>query len=149
MLTDTLPYRDRCVFAVAPDVVGDAEATITRSKPFLPVIRAMGFPVALVAQNGLEYLTVPWDVFDVLFLGGDTTWKLGPAAAELTREAAERGKWIHMGRVNSECRWQYAAGIGCHSTDGTYLAFGPDINRPKVLGWQSRLGVHGAQSLLL
>lgn len=59
-----------CLFATAPDVVGDAVATLTRSLPFMPLIRSLGYPAALCAQNGLENLTVPWDKFDVLFLGG-------------------------------------------------------------------------------
>src|SRR6202163_286417 len=75
--------RGACSFAVAPDVVGDARATLARSTPFLPRIREFGFRAALVAQNGLEDLDIPWDAFDVLFVGGDTAWKIGPAA--LTR----------------------------------------------------------------
>ncbi len=124
-----------CRFVVAPDVVCDAAATIERSTPHLAAIRTMGYPVALVAQNGLEDMTVPWDEFDVLFLGGDTPWKLGAAARALTVEANRRGKWVHMGRVNSRKRLIYAAEIGCSSVDGTYLAFGPDRNLPRLLGW--------------
>lgn len=124
-----------CLFATAPDVVGDAAATLERSIPFLPQIRALGYPAALVAQNGLEYLEVPWDELDVLFIGGSTDWKLGHAARQLVTEAKARGKWVHMGRVNSERRYRYAHEIGCDSADGTYLTFGPDINLPKLLAW--------------
>lgn len=127
--------RDGCLFATAPDVVGDAVATLERSAPWLPRIRALGLPAALVAQNGLEDLPVPWDDFDVLFIGGDTAWKLGPHARALTAEAKRRGKWVHMGRVNSGRRMRYADAIGCDSADGTYLAFGPDQNLPDVLAW--------------
>jgi hypothetical protein len=124
-----------CLFATAPDVVGDAAATLERSAPFLPMIRALGYPAALVAQDGLEDLEVPWDEFDVLFIGGSTEWKLGPAARGLIRQAKTRGKWVHMGRVNSERRYRYANDLGCDSVDGTYLTFGPDINLPKLLNW--------------
>lgn len=134
---------DHCWFAVAPDVVCDAKATLERSEPFLPIIRAMGFPVALAAQNGLEDLEVPWDEFDVLFLGGDTEWKLGPAARDLTAQALALGKGVHMGRVNSHKRLRYADYIGCTSADGTYLAWGPDINLPKALGWQRAVHTQG------
>lgn len=137
------PDAGRCVFVAAPDVPrqpdgtlrGDAKATLRRSEPFLEIIRALGYPAALVAQNGLEDLTVPWDTFDVLFLGGDDAWKLGPHARRLTLEAREHGKHVHMGRVNSLRRLRYADAIGCASADGTYLAFGPDVNLPKVLSW--------------
>lgn len=124
-----------CLFATAPDVVGDAVATLARSAPFLPKIRALGYPAALVAQDGLEDLEVPWDEFDVLFIGGSTDWKLGAAARGLIREAKARGKWVHMGRVNSEKRYRYAHEIGCDSADGTYLTFGPKTNLPKLLTW--------------
>jgi hypothetical protein len=125
----------RCAFAVAPDVVGDAAATLERSTPMLSRIRTLGYPVAFVAQNGLEDLAVPWDSFDAFFLGGDTAWKLGPYCRALAAEARHRGKWVHMGRCNSAKRLRYAHAIGCHSADGTYLAFGPDENLPKLLAW--------------
>jgi len=124
-----------CLFATAPDVVGDAAATLARSGPWLPKIRALGYPAALVAQDGLESLVVPWDDFDVLFIGGTTEWKLGPWARELVRQAKDRGKWVHMGRVNSERRYRYANAIGCDSADGTFLVFGPDKNLPRLKGW--------------
>lgn len=125
----------RCAFAAAPDVVGHAAATLARSVPMLPRIRQLGYPVALVAQDGLEHLPVPWDTFDVLFLGGTTAWKLGPAALDLTAQARRRGLAVHMGRVNSLKRLRYAASIGCGSVDGTHLAYGPDRNLPVLLGW--------------
>lgn len=124
-----------CLFATAPDVVGDAAATLTRSAPFLPQIRALGYPAALVAQDGLEDLEIPWDDFDVLFLGGTTEWKLGAHARALAGEAKARGKRVHMGRVNSERRFRYAVAIGCDSADGTFLTYGPDRRLPDLLAW--------------
>jgi len=128
-------HADRCAFAAAPDVVGAAAATLTRSIPMLGHIRALGYPAALVAQDGLEHLPVPWDAFDVLFLGGSTAWKLGPAAARLAARAQYRGLTVHMGRVNSLTRLRYAASIGCGSVDGTHLAYGPDRGLPELLRW--------------
>lgn len=139
-LAERAPYAADCRFVVAPDVVADAAATLALSAPMLPRIRALGFPVALVAQDGLEDLDVPWDAFDCLFIGGSTEWKLGPAARRLTAEARRCGKWVHMGRVNSRQRLQYAAAIGCDSADGTYLAFGPGRNLPTLLSWLRELG---------
>jgi hypothetical protein len=51
--------RSSCLFATAPDVVGDAVATLARSGPWLPRIRTLGYPAALVAQDGLEELAPP------------------------------------------------------------------------------------------
>lgn len=128
----------RCLFAVAPDVVGDAAATIERSAPWLHRIRDIGFPVAFVLQDGQESLPVPWDDIDAVFIGGSTEWKLGRHARALAAEAKARVLWVHMGRVNSERRYQYARHIGCDSADGTFLAFGPDVNLPRLLSWGSQ-----------
>jgi hypothetical protein len=125
-------------------VVADAPATLARSRPWLPRIRALGYPAALVAQDGQESLPVPWDEFDVLFIGGSTAWKLGPQARRLLAEAKAHGKHVHMGRVNSERRYEYARAIGCDSADGTYLTYGPDKNLPQLLAW-----LRGAQQTIL
>jgi len=98
-------HRGQCAFATAPDVVGDAAATWARSRPVLPRIRALGYPAALVAQDGLEDLGIDWGLFDGLFLGGSTAWKLGPAAARLAAHARSLGLHVHMGRV----RWALLA----------------------------------------
>jgi hypothetical protein len=36
-------------------------------------------------------------------------------------------------------RLRYATSIGCHSADGTFLAFGPDRNLPRLLGWLTEI----------
>lgn len=128
------PYRADCLFATARDVVGDAATTLALSAPMLPEIRAHGYPAALVFQDGLEHLDVPWDSFDVAFIGGSTAWKLGPAW-ELAAEARRRGKRLHLGRCNSLRRLRAAAGAGFDSADGTFLAFGPDRRLPELVGW--------------
>lgn len=134
-----------CLFATAPDVVGDAIATLNRSLPVFPKIRALGYQAALVAQDGLENVRIiPWHAFDVLFIGGSTEWKLGAACAAIVREAKARGKWVHMGRVNSFKRLAYAQAIGCDSADGTFVAFGPDRNVPQLVSWLDRLNMPAA-----
>jgi hypothetical protein len=68
-------HASRCLWATAPDVFlpdlgrGDALATLERSWDWLPEIRHLGYRAALVAQDGLEDLDVPYNAFDVLFLG--------------------------------------------------------------------------------
>jgi len=134
-----------CLFATAPDKICDPVETLRRSAPVFAAIRERGYKPAFVAQDGLEHIAdqIPWDDFDVLFIGGSTEWKLGPAAAALVREAKSRGKLVHMGRVNSERRYQYAARIGCDSVDGTFLAFGPEKNLPRLTGWVERARIQG------
>jgi len=112
---------------------------------------------------------VPWDDLDVLFLGGGirclpcgydgpgikrskndpprcptcqkhrTEWKLLRCAADLAHEATRRGKRVHMGRVSSLRRIEHARDIGCSTADGTFIAFAPDLNLPKVLRWGREL----------
>lgn len=130
--------RVNCLWATAPDVVGDHQATIERSLPEIPSIRGLGYQVAFVAQDGATVANVPWGAFSCLFIGGSTIWKLGVAAELVARHAVRLGKWLHMGRVNSERRYRYAKAIGCHSVDGTFLAFAPKINRRRLLAWPSR-----------
>jgi hypothetical protein len=64
-----------------------------------------------------------------------TEWKLGPAARALTDSAIAHGLPVHMGRVSSEKRYEYARALGCSSVDGTFLTFGPDRRLPEVLAW--------------
>lgn len=132
------PHAPRCLFAVIPDVVGQAGPTLDRFDRLSGVARDLGYPVALAAQNGLEHLTVPWDDLDCLFIGGDTAWKLGMAAARLAREARDRGKHVHMGRVNGGGRFAYAASIGCQTADGLCINKAPDKNVSRHDQWQAR-----------
>lgn len=149
-LENLKPHAGNCLFATAPDVVGDAEASLARSRKFLPQIRELGFKAALVAQDGMENMELPWDEFDVLFLGGKKTekssdeWKLGPGARALAVEARRRGKWVHAGRVNSRKRYFALASI-CDSCDGTYLRFQPSKHIHDVLRWVDEW--HGQERL--
>lgn len=134
------------LFATAPDVVGDAEATWERSKLMLPQIRELGFNAALVAQNGIEDMRVSWSSFDAVFIGGSTEWKLSLTAWEFCQEARSHGKWVHWGRVNSLRRMWRARKAKADSADGTYITVAPDILLPRVCAWLNRVN---AQEVLL
>lgn len=137
------------LFAVAPDVPFDATGTLRLSPRFFDGIRSLGIPAGLAAQNGMEYMDIPWDSFDVVCLGGDTAWKTGPGGAALARLAVAHGKGLHMLRVNSATRLAYAAAIGCTSADGTFLTYAPDTNLPRVAAWYAHLDRTGIQGVLL
>ena len=124
-----------CQFVAAPDVVGDAAETVRLFGLWAPMIRAHGFPVALVGQDGLAVDATPWGLLDAFFVGGSTAWKLGGDARELVAYAKARGKWVHMGRVNSRKRIHYAERIGCDSVDGTQFSWFADRWIPKGLSW--------------
>jgi hypothetical protein len=134
-LARLVPYRARCLFTTAPDVMGDASATLILAGPMLRRLRSEGWPTAFVAQDGLEALDVPWDDFDCLFTGGSTRWKLSEAAYGLQAQAKQRGKHTHMGRINSHRRFRSAVLSGYDSADGTFLAFAPEQNGARVRHW--------------
>lgn len=133
-----------CLFATAPDVVGDHQATLAKSTAWLPKIRALGFPAAFVIQDGATVDTIPWGDCDAVFIGGTTNFKLSDDALAIIFAAKDRGKWVHVGRVNSRRRFMRFADVA-DSCDGTFLAFGPRTRLPELLGWirehQNRVGL--------
>lgn len=133
-----MPAVDRCVFAVAPDVYADADATTRLFAVWSDRIRSLGYPVAYVGQDGLSPSMVPWDGIDVWFTGGSTAWKLSADAQRFAADARFRGKHAHMGRVNTLRRLRFAAAHEYDSVDGTCLARGPDTNLPKMLRYLRR-----------
>ena len=171
-VTEAPGGREKCLFVVAPDVVGDAKATRERSAPYLKRIRERGLPAAYVLQNGIKGVSdVPWDDIDVLFLGGTTAFKLGfhepplkdgqpqqspsdrelakagnnPAFFRVIREARRRKIPVHMGRVNSFKRMEVAGwGLGSSTADGTFLGYGPKTNLPQLLKWLKALDREGS-----
>jgi hypothetical protein len=157
--------REDCLWATAPDVVGKHRATVKRSARYLPVIRNMGFAAAFVAQNGATPATVPWDDFDVLFIGGVlecipcgytkpasddrkivncpkcsrlmTEWKTGDKALALVVEAKHRQMPVHVGRVNTARRYRWCRDVaGSDTADGTMFRFKkPEDGVAEVLSW--------------
>jgi len=133
-------YLPTCLFAIAPDVLGDPVETRRRSRPVIPRLQALGFPVAYVAQPGCTASEVPWEEIACLFAGGDRRWKADAAMFALVDLARDRGKWVHFGAVNS---WRYiqalAAAGGVDSVDGTHLKFDPVRGYGRVTQWMDRL----------
>lgn len=145
--------RSHCLFAVAPDVLGDARATWERSAPLLPLLRALGYPAALVAQDGFDPELIDWSAFDVLFIGGDPArrpeWKRSERGGYAAiAEAKRRGKWVHVGRVNGGPFLRNVAGAGADSADGSIVCHGPDKYWPRVTSWLDRLSSQPPMELL-
>jgi hypothetical protein len=132
-----------CLFATAPDVVGDHAATLQLWDQWHPKLADRDYTPAFVCQDGATVDTVPWDTLGAVFVGGTTEWKLGPDALQIVGTARKRGVWTHMGRVNSGKRFRYAQAIGCDSVDGTLIAFGPDQHLPRVIAWGRQEAVPG------
>lgn len=136
---ERIAFRPGCVFLAVPDVVGDAKATIFRFHEWALECRATGQPLAFVGQDGVENEVIDWNLFDAFFIGGSTKWKESQAAGDLTMEAKRRGKWAHMGRVNSRRRMRIAMSWGCDSCDGTGMSKFGDKCLGGLLRWRREL----------
>jgi hypothetical protein len=102
-----------------------------------------GQPLAFVAQDGCT--RPPWEQLDVLFIGGTSEFKCGEQARRLVVEAKRQGKWVHMGRVNTDQRMRLAQSWGVDSVDGTSVSRFRDTHLPKRLAQAARppqLGLH-------
>lgn len=119
-----------CLFAVVPDVVGDAAATDELWPEWSARVRSLGYTPAYVTQNGCD--AIPADA-GAMFTGGDDEWKLSGQARQLMRGALGRGLWCHMGRVNTLRRLRVAFADGYDSVDGTCVSIAPTENLPRIL----------------
>lgn len=128
-MLETLQGTPGCLWVAAPDVVGNAAETLALFDVWEPAIRRYGFPVALVAQDGLMVDATPWGRMDALFVGGSTKWKLGPQSFALMTEARRRGLWVHVGRVNTRRRMDAVFGYA-DSIDGSQFSRFPDTHIP-------------------
>lgn len=118
-----------CLWIVVPDVVRDAGETLRLYHQWRDVYRLYGYPLAFVAQNGIEQYQLEWD-FECLFIGGDDAFKYSDTVRHFVAEAKRRGKWVHNGRVNTPERILYSRAIGCDSFDGTHFTRVPaDVAR--------------------
>ena len=154
-------YRATCLFAVLPDVPFDHEATVARSLPLVPSVRALGYTPALAIQEGATVAGVPWDAIGAVFIAGGKpqptplwgdieqergkatrAFKTGPTAWAICREARRRGLHVHVARCNSRRATQAAYDMGAHTVDGTMLAFAPDHNAGRMQRWFEKLCAH-------
>jgi hypothetical protein len=114
------PRRDLCRFVCCPDVVASAIRTLEIFDIYRHKLQ--GWPVALVAQDGLENMAIPWHLVSAIFIGGSTQWKDGAHAAAIVRAAKILGKWVHVGRINTPGRFEKFEALGADSMDGSGLA---------------------------
>ncbi len=120
MLYKARTIKNKPLWVVVPDVVGDAEATLNLWHEWKTRVQSFGFPLAFACQDGIEPKDVPLDA-ECAFIGGTTDWKI---------KNAHRFKGVcnllHIGRVNSLVRLKWAHRIGADSIDGTGWLKGRD-----------------------
>lgn len=112
--------QDKCLFVAVPDVVGNARRTMEiwhRRHKFV-----QHWPMALVAQDGIEDMDIPWDDMKAIFIGGRDPWKDSQAALDIVKTAKVLGVHVHVGRVNTERRFRLFDEAGADTCDGSGVA---------------------------
>lgn len=78
--------------------------------------------MALVAQDGIENLEIPWQEMKAIFIGGSTQWKDSKCVVDIVKTAKTLGIHVHIGRVNTFSRYKHFASIGADTCDGSGIA---------------------------
>lgn len=126
--------RSSCLFVSVPDVVMNGRRTLELFERFENNPMLAGWPKALVLQNGVEDLDIPWRDVSAVFVGGDDAFKESAAVADCLKAARWLGIHTHVGRVNTSSRlnrlasyWPLADTLGMSehgidTIDGTGLS---------------------------
>lgn len=113
-------HKDRCLFVVAPDIVGSAQRTTELFDLWKP--RLAVWPLAFACQDGQEHLPIPWGDIAAVFIGGSTSWKCSIHVERIIKTAKLFEKWVHVGRVNDPTRFAHFESLGADSCDGSGIA---------------------------
>lgn len=131
------------MWVAVPDVVGNHSETLRLFGWWCEYWRqeygCIPFPLAFVLQDGCNAAEVPWDEIEAVFVGGSTRFKLRESEA-LVRAAKDRGKRVHIGRVNTLRRLRFAYDLGADTVDGTAFSMFPDTYIERGLKFLQRLG---------
>lgn len=106
----------RPMWAIVPDVPGNAERTIEAWARYAPVLVEMGIPTAVAVQDGMTKFDV-WRLTpapEVVCVGGTTEWKWATAEGWLYEFPR-----VHLLRCNSPEKLKWLEQRGCESCDGT------------------------------
>jgi hypothetical protein len=112
-------HEVRPLWVTLPDVVGDARRTLELFARFED--RAQGLPKALVLQDGIGNLPIPWDRISAVFIGGSDEFKVSREAKAAATAARMLGKLVHVGRVNTAARVRDWLGLA-DSIDGSGIS---------------------------
>lgn len=132
----------RADFIVAPDIVGEGEASLALSSGHIPLVRARArrTPIYLAVQDGMNKEPLFDRVRSLLesghvqgiFVGGTTEWKESTILF-WGAVAKHYGLKLHIARVNTTRRISLCAAAGADSFDGTSATMF-SVNLPKLDG---------------
>jgi hypothetical protein len=117
-------HADKCLFVCCPDVVASGRRTLElwrRRDQFVPAC----YRIALVAQDGIEEMEIPWHELDAIFIGGNDPWKDSKESQDIVRTAKILGKHVHIGRVNTRARFELFSELGADTCDGSGISINP------------------------
>lgn len=141
MLARAEAHQHRCLFVSVPDIVGNARRTMELWKARFEFTGGehSGWRLALVAQDGLEDMDIPWNNLDALFIGGTgedgkSGWKDSQSAQDIVRTAVALQVHTHIGRVNSASRYERFADLGAHTCDGSGVSRGLGKHLARITG---------------
>lgn len=112
--------RADCLFVAVPDALGSADETARLFAHWSPQLA--GWRLALVIQDGQPDVPINWLSISAVFIGGSTEFKMSAYVVQLIRESKSRGKWVHVGRVNTPERFAHFQRAGADSCDGSGMA---------------------------
>jgi hypothetical protein len=113
-------HKERCLFVSVPDIVGSARRTLEIWRHRYGIVS--GWPLALVMQDGMEDMDIPWGDLSAVFIGGCDPWKDSKAAVDIVKTAKTLQKHAHVGRVNTLKRYKLFAEAGADTCDGSGVA---------------------------
>lgn len=120
LLEREAPNRDRCLFVTVPDIVANSRRTLEIWRYRNQFV--LDWPLALVAQDGLEDMEIPWHEFGTIFIGGGDPWKDSSSSIDIVKTAKTLGKHVHVGRVNQIKRFRRFDAAGADTCDGSGVA---------------------------
>ena len=116
MLRHFSTATQRPLWAIVPDVPGNAEATIERFRKYVRLLQELGIPIAFAVQDGMtlhslkELPVQP----EVVCVGGTDVFKWGSV-----RMWAKHFPRVHVLRCNSPEKLYLLEELGVESCDGT------------------------------
>jgi len=108
--------NQKAKWAIVPDVIGNAAATIEQWSRYAEDIKSCGIPLAVAVQDGMtrEDVRDLDPAPEVICVGGTTDWKW--ETVEMWIRSFPR---VHVLRVNSPEKLHYLESLGAESCDGT------------------------------
>lgn len=107
------------LFVTLPDIVGDARRTRELYDHFSNDVGPV--PKALVLQDGIGNVDIPWRWLQAVFVGGSDSFKISQECMAACKTAKILDKWVHVGRVNTPSRVNQFLGIA-DSIDGSGIS---------------------------